>query len=1815
MKSIIARALNGRKRYVVPIALIFVSLMLLITLAPAEKQIAAYNPDTTTTTYTWTWDESGLSTEISSWSIGGYGSAAPGGTITYQVTLRNPSTSPTISWSLGGVPGYSVSGGTSGTAGTYPSDYSGSPVAPSLTSVSGSPNPVVTSGTVDLSSNANFEDVNGGAYSWSASAGSLSSTTASNPTWTDSVAGSYTISLSISTDAGSASNSYTQVVENPVVVSVSSSQNPADVGQQFTLTASATGGSGSYTYQWYSGASGSGTAISGATGSTYTTSESSSSSSPYDFYVVATSSGLTGTSPTFAETIDPTLGVSVSSSLNPSDVGQNVVFTASGSGGSGSYSNYNFYLNGNSVQSTSSSQWTEDFTSGGSNSVYVVITDTNGYTAQSPSLTQIVYPDPQAAIINAMTPGVFYVYSYTSGPTEGAVPYSDISSYPLSMPNSFPNNVSTWTGTFNDGGFGFDYGNPYYNGQSFLGRPNVAYPSSLGVLNTEPSGGAYDEGYMAVTVLYFAAGTYTFNGEYDDNGAMFISNNGVDWTSIIGSSAWVSQGATAYSGTETLSAGWYFFAVDNGNLGGGASMSALNITGGSISVSGTPPIVSTTDAAVPQFFLTAVMGGTGTGYTYSLTGTGSTYTTPAFNTTLAAGSYTEDLSITDGAGETATATTSETVHSDPIVSASSSVSSADVGYNITFSSSPSGGTAPYAYSWIINGTQVSTSQDFTYSFSSAGFYVVEITVTDSLGETYSSSVNVTINNNPLVSVSSSQNPTDAGNSISFSSVVAGGTGTDTYTWTINGVQESTASAFSYSFTSAGSYYVNVTVTDGDGHTASYSLTETVNPDPSVVIHVVHNPTDVGIWVNFSASISGGTPGYTYAWTVNGEAYTTSYVNYTFTSSGTYTVSLTITDASGNQASSTVNEVVNPDPTVSIQAQYATVDQGINDTLFAQVTGGSSPFNYTWSLGSKTINYSQEFHLQFADTGSYTVNLTVTDSLGEQTASSITIKVIAKPSALIEGSSQTDVSTTTYWEGFGSYGTAPYNYYWYLNGVNTSSGLYFQYSFPKTGPYNISLLIMDSQGSKASTYMDITVESLPVVSPSESRTTTDIGFPVYFNSSISGGTPFYNYTWSISGIGYVGYQQDLIYSFSLSGYYNVTVKVSDGAGNSASSSIEIRINSIPSVTISAQYPNVDPNVTDSFNSVITGGTPGYSYSWYVNGSLSGSASSLNYSFSRPGIYPVKLLVEDSQGDSSTHVLDVTVESYPVASIIASRTLLDANVTDAFRSSGSGGVGPYSYTWLIAGHMYENATVSYSFTTPGNYTVQLIISDSFGKDASSTVSVTVYSDPAVSVSWSGKAVVSEEFPLYANVTGGIAPYNIAWIFPSGQRESGTSIQHVFSSSGPDTIEARVTDSSGYVDTQNFTVQVHLFVAIAANQTSGLGPLAVQFSSSVLGGSGYSYNWSFSPNHSSLLPNPVYSFPVGNYSVHFTVSSANGATGSRNISIQSLPPPVEFNYSSNLNITQVFRFTATPNWDAQGPYNMSWSFPNGQTLTGLSISYKFPVYNEFNPVIATFSYDNGKTWTQDLTVRMIPAKPTISFSPPKEIPVGTMLSLNATATAPDSSTFSYSWDINGSSYSGQSVLFYFSHAGNYTISVTVTDGLGASSTSTQYISVLPQGTNSSIVLSYEQHSVGPMTYYTIKVQSLHGITAVEAFIGSTMYSPTAINSTYTPSGEIGYFNLTMNQGQFDSGTYGIKVVVFNNNSASNSMVMPFSVSNSLSSNPFTIGTLISFFGGLSNFLIIMLTLAGIGIAAIQLRKPPIDVVATSGGKTKTYKLDTKR
>ena len=500
------------------------------------------------------------------------------------------------------------------------------------------------------------------------------------------------------------------------------------------------------------------------------------------------------------------------------------------------------------------------------------------------------------------------------------------------------------------GGYG-SYSYQWYSGSAGSGSA-ISGATSSTYTTSESSSGTYDF-YVEVTDdtgNTVSSSTYSQTVDSDPSISIYASHNpsdagqAIDFSTSVsgGTGSYTSYSYILYDGTSTSdsqlasgssssfsytfsTSGSYLLTYSVTDSNGYTATSSLtqNVnTDLSVTVASSQ---NPTDSGNTVEFTSSVSGGT-PGYSYSWSVDGNTYTSQDINVSFSSsGSYSVQLTVTDAAGYSVSQSLTETVNSDPTVSASSNVSSADLNYPIEFSSTPSGGTGSYSYSWTLNGQQISTSQDFSYSFASSGSYTLTVTITDSVGVQSSASVTVTINSNPSVSVSSSQNPADVGNSVTFSSSESGGTGTDTYVWYINGVQESTASSFSYSFSAAGTYYVNVTVTDSDGHSASYSLKETVNPDPSVTIHIVHNPTDVGIWANFSSLVSGGTGPFSYSWTINGQTFTTAYVNYTFTASGTFPISLTVTDANGNTASASVNEVVNPDPTVAAEVQYLKVD--------------------------------------------------------------------------------------------------------------------------------------------------------------------------------------------------------------------------------------------------------------------------------------------------------------------------------------------------------------------------------------------------------------------------------------------------------------------------------------------------------------------------------------------------------------------------------------------------------------------------------------------------------------------------------------------------------------------------------------------------------------------------------------------------------------------------------------------------------------------------------------------------------------------------
>ena len=120
-----------------------------------------------------------------------------------------------------------------------------------------------------------------------------------------------------------------------------------------------------------------------------------------------------------------------------------------------------------------------------------------------------------------------------------------------------------------------------------------------------------------------------------------------------------------------------------------------------------------------------------------------------------------------------------TINSDPTVTASASQTTVDVGQSFTLSSSVSSGTSPYTYQWYSGTTAISgaTSSSYSTSESTSGSYTFYVNVTDFVTYKVKSNVLTIIVDSALTaSISSSKNPIDYGQSVTFTGTGSGGSG-------------------------------------------------------------------------------------------------------------------------------------------------------------------------------------------------------------------------------------------------------------------------------------------------------------------------------------------------------------------------------------------------------------------------------------------------------------------------------------------------------------------------------------------------------------------------------------------------------------------------------------------------------------------------------------------------------------------------------------------------------------------------------------------------------------------------------------------------------------------------------------------------------------------------------------------------------------------------------------------------------------------------------------------------------------------------------
>ncbi|MGI0107561.1 PKD-like domain-containing protein [Salinimicrobium sp. WS361] len=407
----------------------------------------------------------------------------------------------------------------------------------------------------------------------------------------------------------------------------------------------------------------------------------------------------------------------------------------------------------------------------------------------------------------------------------------------------------------------------------------------------------------------------------------------------------------------------------------------LVTTTNSITVcSGTSPNISLS-ASTPSSFSWTVGSITG-GITGASAGSGSTINQTLTNTGNTTGTVQYVVTPTANAGSCTGApyTITVTVNSKPtITTASSATICSETSPNIPLTAS-----TPSTFSWTVGsitggitgasaGSGSTINQTLTNpSSSSAGTVQYIVTPTAATGNCAGEPYTITVTVNPKPTVTTANSATICSGASPNIPLTASTPGT--FSWTvgsntgnISGASAGSGSTINQTLTNPGNstagtvqYIVTPTATTGSCEGEPYTITVTVNPEPTVT---TANSATVCSGASPNIPLTASTPS-TFSWIVgsntgnisgasagNGSTIDQTLTNPSNSSAGTvqYIVTPTATTGSCEGEPYTITVTVNPKPTVTT-ANSATVCSGFGPNISL---AASTPGSFSWTVGTVT----------------------------------------------------------------------------------------------------------------------------------------------------------------------------------------------------------------------------------------------------------------------------------------------------------------------------------------------------------------------------------------------------------------------------------------------------------------------------------------------------------------------------------------------------------------------------------------------------------------------------------------------------------------------------------------------------------------------------------------------------------------------------------------------------------------------------------------------------------------------------------------------
>ncbi len=349
------------------------------------------------------------------------------------------------------------------------------------------------------------------------------------------------------------------------------------------------------------------------------------------------------------------------------------------------------------------------------------------------------------------------------------------------------------------------------------------------------------------------------------------------------------------------------------------------------------------------------------------------------------GTYTVVLTATSDLCGDATFTQTFTLDAAPVAAFTSDIQEGCAPLTVQFTDASS--SNPDTWVWTFEGGNpgTSTAQNPTVTYNTPGTYDVTLTVSNAAGQNSITEVGyIVITTVPDASFTSSIN----GVQVDFTNTTING---DTYSWDFGDGDSSTEENPSHTYNTDGDYVVELTATNECGSvTSTQTITIVTAPTAGFTADVTNGCAP--LTVQFTDQSSSNSTSW--AWTFEGGnpgTSTTQNPTVTYNTPGTYDVTLTVSNAAGQNTITEVGYIV---VTTVPDASFTSSINGVQVDFTNTTINGDT---YSWDFGDGDNSTEENPSHTYNTDGDYVVELTATNECGSVTSTQ-TITIITAPTA-------------------------------------------------------------------------------------------------------------------------------------------------------------------------------------------------------------------------------------------------------------------------------------------------------------------------------------------------------------------------------------------------------------------------------------------------------------------------------------------------------------------------------------------------------------------------------------------------------------------------------------------------------------------------------------------------------------------------------------------------------------------------------------------------------------------------------------------------